>query len=255
MQASITGANHITPGAAGFRPEFLDFRRGIRVGRLEEQERITRIIKHALEERYGQSFITEKWGRGVYWRWIGWLPLANRAAKPLSSHLSFGCAKFFIYLDTEEELFQCGMQVERGYIRPPAGNRACRLQADWDWHRLLAGLKPRGRLERELRRLLREGFRIFGGGWESGAADYGAKDFPGVAELRRILENAPKSHWAGFQLYYPMTETEVKASTGEDLVHSMLAVFDETAPVMNCVMQIRLGAAPSAAAAARATMR
>lgn len=250
----MRGAHSITPVATGFRPEFLDFRRGIRVGRLEEHERITRIIKHALEARYGQPFITEKWGRGVYWRWIGWLPLANRTAKPLSSHVSFGCAKFFIYMDTEEKLFQCGMQVERGYIRPPAGNRACRLQADWDWHRLLAGLKRRSRLEHELRRLLKEGFRIFGGGWESGAADYGAKDFPGVTELRRTLENAPKSHWAGFQLYYPITEAEVKASMGQDLVDCILAVFDETAPVMNCVMQIRLVGATAAARAVRGTI-
>jgi hypothetical protein len=229
-----------TSRAGGFRPEFLDFQRGIRVGKLDEHERITRIIKRALEARYRQPFITEKWGRGAYWRWIGWLPLANRAAKPLSSHISFGCAKFFIYLDTEEKLFQCGMQVERGYIRPPAGNQACRLQPDWDWHRLIAGLKPRSRLDRELRRLLREGFRVFGGGWESGAADYGAEDFPGVTALRRVLESAPKSQWAGFQVYYPMTEADVRSATGEDLIESILAVFDETAPAMNCVMQISL---------------
>ena len=33
--------------AIGFRPEFLDFRRGIRVANLEPQERITRIQKLA----------------------------------------------------------------------------------------------------------------------------------------------------------------------------------------------------------------
>ena len=227
---------------SGFRPEYLDFRRGIRVGNLEENERITRIIKRALEQRYRQPFLTEKWGRGVYWRWIAWLPLANRKAKPLSSHISFGCAKFFISLDPEERVFQCGMQVERGYIRPPAGRQACRLQPDWDWHRLLAALKPRGRLEQQLRRLLKEGFRIFAGSWEAYAGDYGAQDFPGAVILRRQLENAPKSHWAGFQLYYPMSENEVSQATGQDLVESMLAVFEETLPVMNRVMQVPLSA-------------
>jgi hypothetical protein len=34
--------------AIGFSPEFLDFRRGIHVGNLEENERITRILKLAL---------------------------------------------------------------------------------------------------------------------------------------------------------------------------------------------------------------
>jgi hypothetical protein len=37
--------------AIGFRPEFLDFPRGIRVGNLEDHERITRILKLALEAR------------------------------------------------------------------------------------------------------------------------------------------------------------------------------------------------------------
>ncbi|MBZ5515976.1 MAG: hypothetical protein LAN62_14240 [Acidobacteriia bacterium] len=47
--------------AIGFRPEFLDFKRGIRVGNLEENERITRILKLALEAQHGQPFVTERW--------------------------------------------------------------------------------------------------------------------------------------------------------------------------------------------------
>jgi hypothetical protein len=50
--------------AIGFRPEFLDCPRGIRVGNLEDHERITRILKLALEARYQQPFVTERWGRG-----------------------------------------------------------------------------------------------------------------------------------------------------------------------------------------------
>ncbi len=223
-----------------FRPEFLDFRRGIRVGNLEDHERITRILKLALESRYGQPFLTERWGRGVYWRWIGFLPRANRLAKPLSGHVSFGCAKFFISIDTEEHTFDCGMQVERGYLRPPAGNRACRLAPDWDWHRLLAALKPGGVLDGELKRLLDEGFRVHAGSWEAQPQVFTRADFPGVRRLRRILEAAPKSHWAGFQVYYTMEEPEVRASSGLDLVESMLATFDETVTLMNLVMQVRL---------------
>jgi hypothetical protein len=125
----------VLPGlgvAVGFRPEFLDFERGIHVGNLQDNERITRILKLALEARYGQPFVTERWGRGVYWQWIGYLPRANRAAKPLSASVSFGCSKFFLTVDTDERLFKCGTQVERGYVRAPREYRYCQLRPDWD---------------------------------------------------------------------------------------------------------------------------
>ncbi len=227
--------------AIGFRPEFLDFRRGIRVGNLEESERITRILKLGLEARYGQGFVTERWGRGVFWHWIAFLPRANREAKPLSSHVSFGCSKFFISVDTEDKIFQCGLQVERGYVKAPRAFRSCKLRTDWDWHRLMKGLRTGSAIERELRRLIvREGFSLYAGSWETENAQFSRKNFPGVARVRRLLAAAPKNHWAGFQLYFPMTEEEVRGSTGVDLVESMLAVFHEVTPLMNLTMQIKI---------------
>jgi hypothetical protein len=231
--------------AIAFRPEYLDFRRGIRVGNLEDNERITRILKLALESRYGQPFVTERWGRGVYWQWIGYLPRGNREAKPLSSHVSFGCSKFFITVDTDDRLFKCGMQVERGYLRAPREYRECQLRTDWDWHRLLRALKPRSPMERELRRLvLREGFALHGGSWETEPAYFDRRNFPSMAKLRRLLASAPGNQWAGFQIYYPMREEEVRASTGVDLVEAMLAVFHEVTPAMNLCMQIQLSESP-----------
>jgi hypothetical protein len=38
----------------GFRPDFLDFQRGIRVGKLEDNQHITGILKFVLESEYGQ---------------------------------------------------------------------------------------------------------------------------------------------------------------------------------------------------------
>lgn len=226
--------------AVAFRPEFLDFRRGIRVGNLEPQERITRILKLALESRYQQPFVTDRWGRGVYWQWICFLPRANRLAKPESNRINFGCSKFFLMIDTDEKVFKCGLQVERGYLRPPRGFPQCRLRPDWDWHRLLRGLTPRGPLERELRRLVeREGFRLHAGSWEQ-PRRYGRGNFPGAARLRRVLHSAPAGEWGGFQVYYIMKEEEVRASTGADLVEAMLAVFSEVTPAMNLCMQVRL---------------
>jgi hypothetical protein len=231
----------IPTAAIGFRPEFLDFRRGIRVGNLEDNERITRVLKLALEARYRQPFVTERWGRGVFWQWIGYLPRANRSAKPLSSHVSFGCSKFFLTVDTDDKVFKCGLQIERGYVKAPREFPECRLQSDWDWHRFLKGLRPKSPLERELRRLvLREGFRLYAGSWEVGPHDYSRTNLPSMAKLRRILQAAPANHWAGFQLYYPMREDEVRMATGVDLVDSMLAVFSEVTPAMNLCMQIQL---------------
>lgn len=229
--------------AIRFRPEFLDFKRGIHVGNLEDNERITRILKLALEARYRQPFVTERWGRGVFWQWIGYLPRANRSAKPISSHVSFGCSKFFIMVDTDDKLFKCGLQIERGYLEAPREYRECKLRSDWDWHRLLKGLKPESPMERELRRLvLREGFRLYAGSWETGPEEFSKGNFPGMNKLKRVLQAAPRRHWAGFQLCYAMRDDEVRGAAGVDLVESMLAVFGEVTAAMNLCMQIQLEA-------------
>ena len=158
---------HVPKAAIGFKPEFLDFDRGIRVGNLEDGERITRLLKLELEARHRQPFVTERWGRGVFWIWIGFLPRANRTAKPVSSAVSFGCSKFFIMVDADAREFKCGLQVERGYLKAPAEYRQCELREDWDWNRLVGALKTGSQMESEIDRLVRhEGFRLHAGGWE-----------------------------------------------------------------------------------------
>jgi len=223
-----------------FRPEFLDFRRGIRVGKLEDNQRITRILKLSLEERFGEAFITERYGRGMYWRWIGLLPRSNRLAKALSSDVSFGCAKFFIMIDVEEAAFKCGLQVERGFVTAPAERRAFVLREDWDWHRLVKRLRKNSPLEAELTRLITvEGFQC-----QTGTLDepvrFTAETWSGAPNLRRSLQRAAGNDWAGLQVFYPMTEQEVGSTNGLDLVESMLAVFDEVTPLMNGCMQVEL---------------
>ena len=227
--------------AIQFRPEYLDFERGIRVGNLDDNARITRILKLSLEHKHRQPFVTERWGRGVYWQWIAFLPRANRSAKPFSAHVSFGCSKYFVTVDTGEKLFKCGLQIERGFLKAPPEYRNCELQPDWDWHLLVHSLKRGSALEKELDRLVkREGFRLFAGSWEAEAHSYSRKDPPKTRELRRILEEARGDHWAGFQLYYPMRPQEVRAAGGPDLIDAMLAVFDEVTPAMNLCMQVQL---------------
>jgi hypothetical protein len=239
MSPQFQPAQPFPRAAIGFLPDYLDFQRGICVGNLEDNQRITRILKLALEARYREPFVTERYGRGVYWQWIGFLPRANRSAKPVSSKVSFGCSKFFLTIDTDEHLFKCGFSVERGFRESP-DSPAIELKPDWDWHRLVKTLTPSSAMARELKRLvMREGFQIDAGGWEDRYAITKNK-FPGMAKLRKILDDAPPASWAGFQVYYPMPEKEVRSSSGVDLVESMMAIFEEVTPAMNLCMQIRL---------------
>jgi hypothetical protein len=96
-------------------------------------------------------------------------------------------------------------------------------------------------MERELKRLvLREGFVLHGGSWESEGAHFTRDNLPSMRKLRGLLAAAPAAHWAGFQLYYPMSEGEVGASSGLELVEAMLAVFREVTPAMNLCLNVRL---------------
>lgn len=240
MSRQFQAARPFPRTAIGFLPEYLDFERGIRVGNLEDSQRITRILKLELESRYQEPFVTERYGRGVYWQWIGFLPRANRSAKPISSKVSFGCSKFFLTVDADEQLFKCGFSVERGFRVNP-DFPAIELKADWDWHRLTKSLKPAGPMARELRRLVMvEDFRIDAGGWGERFAVTKSK-FPSMPRLKKALDDAPGASWAGFQVYYPMPKEEVRGSSGVDLVEAMMAIFEEVTPAMNLCMQIRLG--------------
>ncbi|MEJ2111038.1 MAG: hypothetical protein P8Z37_14240 [Acidobacteriota bacterium] len=226
--------------AIRFRPEYLDFKRGIRVGNLGDNERITRILKLAIEDACQTSFVTERYGRGVYWQWIGFLSRANRAAKPVSSNVGFGCSKFVVTIDPRDSLFKCGFSVERGFAADDPDYRKFELKPDWDWNRLVKQTKEGSPFYRELRRLVvREGFAVDAGSWE-GPFTFRRKDFPGPAKLRKVLRDAPGDSWAGFQVYYPMKQKDVAESAGADLIEAMLAVFREVTAAMNCCMQEKL---------------
>jgi hypothetical protein len=153
--------------------------------------------------------------------------------------VSFGCSKFFVEIDADDRLFKCGLQIERGYVRPPADARACRLRSDWDWQRLIRALTPRGELERELKRLTRDGFMVHAGSW-SEPHEYSRRTLPGAAALRRVLDRAPAREWCGVQVYYPMTEPDVRRMRGPDLIDAMFTVFEEVRPAMNMTIQVPL---------------
>ena len=241
------------PTGEAFRPEWIDFDRGIRVGNLEPHERITRILKHRLEEEYGTGFVTDRWGRGVYWQWICWLPRADREAKTVSRASNFGCAKLYISADRSRRIFQCGLAIERGFITGTPSFPGILLQKDWDWHRLMKQCSPDTDLDRELRRLVkREGFSVAIGG-PGGNVTFTRKEFASARQISDAARKAPRNAWSGFDLYYPMTESEVQASSGYELVQAVLGAFAEVVPLMNMCMQVRLTARGSATPSGRGT--
>ncbi len=225
------------PTGEAFRPEWIDFAHGIRVGNIEPHERITQILKFHLEQRYRTPFVTDRWGRGVYWQWICWLPRANREAKPVSNKVNFGCAKLFSSVEQDTKIFKSGLQIERGYAAGPEPYPGCLLQPDWDWHRLM---KASAALDKELHRLLcREGFVAEVGDWETNAV-FTRQNFKSARQIRDAARRYSKREWAGFQLYYPMPEREVRACTGLELVKAVCGVFTEVIPAMNLCMQVAL---------------
>ena len=233
------------PTGEAFRGEWIDFQRGIRVGNIEPHERITQILKFHLEQRYHTPFVTDRWGRGVYWQWICWVSRANRQAMPISHDVNFGCAKLFITADSDTQIFRCGLAVERGYITGPESGNAWGLRPDWDWHRFMKQCAAGTDLDRELiRLLLREGFvaAVLGSQQE---IQFSSKNFLSAKQIQEAARQLPREEWAGFQLYYPMPETEVRACSGYELVKAMCGVFDEAIPAMNCCMQVPLAQADS----------
>jgi hypothetical protein len=228
------GAGELPTGEA-FRSEWIDFQRGIRVGNLEPHERITQILKFHLEQTYRTPFVTDRWGRGVYWQWICWLPKANRLAKPVSHDVNFGCAKLFIMADGDRQVFQSGLQIERGYLTGPEASKPWGTREDFDWYRLVRQCRPGTVFDRELRRLVqREGFAAAVIGEEQRV------EVATVGECRAAMTRCRPDEWAGFQLYYPLPAREVRACTGLELVQAIKGVFGEVIPAMNCCMQIAL---------------
>jgi len=226
------------PVRPAFKREFLDFERGIRMGNLEPHERITQIIKYHLMERHRRDFIIDKWGRGVYWQWICWVVRADREAKPISSGYNFSCAKFFISLKRDERSLQAGMQIERAYLRRGHGPvDEVYAEEDWDFYRLVKGLRKGSPLEKELRRLVEvEGFTAHVGGTSSEEHAFRGHKWGSAAAIRRACEAVPDDAWGWFQLYYAIPEKELKEMDGSEIVAAILAIFDEVTPAMNLVM-------------------
>jgi hypothetical protein len=182
--------------------------------------------------------VIDKWGRGRYWQWICWLPRANREAKPRSSGYNFSCAKFFISAEREEREFQAGLQIERAPLGTGRGpvREVCAAD-DWDYYRLLAGLKQGSPLAKQIERLVvKEGFTATAGAFGDMKV-FRKRTWAGLSAIRSACRRMSEDEWGGFQLYYPLGEKELDTMDGGEIVAATLAIFDEVTPAMNLVMQ------------------
>jgi hypothetical protein len=226
------------PVRPAFKREFLDFEHGIRMGGLEPHERITQIVKARLKEKHGRDLVIDKWGRGRYWQWICWIVRENRDSKPTSGGLSFASAKFFVSLERDDRTLEAGLQVERGRLRTGRGKpHEVYAAPDWDFYRLVEGLKKGTPLATELDRLIRvEGFSArVGGAWEASQTFQGTR-WGGPEKVRRACESVPPDAWGWFQVAYPTPEKELINMDGADIIATVLAIFDEVTPLANLVM-------------------
>jgi hypothetical protein len=228
------------PTGEAFDNAWIDFQNGIRVGNLEPEQRITRILKHHLETKHGVSFVTDRWGRGVYWQWICWVPRPNREAKPMSHGANWCSAKLYITVDRKAGVFESGMTVERGFVAGPDARLPWGLKDDWDWHRMIAQCRKGSALDAETARLVKdEGFvaAIAGG---AGTTRFDARSWTSALQVRNAAAKCPAREWAGFNLYYPMPEAEVRATPGPELVKAIEGVFAQLVPAKNLCMAVPL---------------
>jgi hypothetical protein len=229
----------VEPTGEAFESSCIDFVNGIR-GNLEPEERITRILKHHLETKHGVPFVTDRWGRGVYWQWICWVPRPNREAKPESRGANWCSAKLYITVNRKAAAFESGMTVERGYVAGPDARLSWGLKDDWDWHRLIAQCRKGSALDAELARLVKdEGFVVAVAGG-AGTTRFDARSWTSALQVRNAVKKCPAREWAGFNLYYPMPEVEVRATPGPELVKAIEGVFAQLVPAMDLCMEVPL---------------
>jgi hypothetical protein len=122
-----------------FKAEWIDFKKGIRVGHLEEDQRITQILKKQLFKTFDEDFLIDHWGRGLYWSYIWFCPRANLKAKNFKGPGQFPSAKYFIGVDSDRRLFLSGFYIESGYRK--SDEPRYQRNADWDWNRFILNLK------------------------------------------------------------------------------------------------------------------
>ena len=86
------------------------------------------------------------------------------------------------------------------------------------------------------------------GDWTDNAV-FTAANYKSAGQIRAAVRHCPARQWAGFQLYYPMPERELRTCTGYELIKAVCAVFTAVVPAMNACLQVPLTPLSTAAPA------
>ncbi len=223
---------------SAFQTNWIDMDRGIRVGHLEEDERITWILKQRLKESFGERFLIDRWGRGVYWQYVWFVPEGNWRAKNIGGSGHFASAKYFISVDQDRRVFQAGLFLESGHQKD-SDPRFVRTR-QWDWPRFTRRLARDTQFRLALSRLIRkDGFELAVGFGEDRVIFDSAR-FRGPGSILSEIRRRPAGGWTVVSLYYPMLEDELQRTRGPAVVDATMAVFNELLPIMNGCLKVGL---------------
>lgn len=226
------------PDGSAFRAEWVEAGRGIRVGHLRPEERLTQILKFRLREIFGQDFLVDRWGRGSVWSTVWFVPRPNRIAKGYPGAGHFSSAKFYVGTHAGADDVRAGFHIESGLGRSPDHPEYERAP-NWDWNRFLAALRGNDALDAELRRLVRrDGFRVSLGFFERDAL--APETFQGSRTLLRAVRRMDRDAWIGVLVDYGWSDEEIQSTGGPGFVDAVVAVCLELAGVMNAALEIPL---------------
>lgn len=219
-----------------FKTQWIDFKKGIRVGHLEEDQRITQILKKCLFKVFNEDFLVDHWGRGLFWSYIWFCPRANLKAKNFKGPGQFPSAKYFIGIDSDRSLFVSGLYVESGYNK--SEEPRYQRNSDWDWNRFVAKLKKDSTFQKEIQRLIfEESFELVIG-FEENLKIFNRENFKDVKSICNEIEKRLKEDWVVVQIYYPLSEKEVKSMKGSELIQATMGIWSESSNLMNACLQI-----------------
>jgi hypothetical protein len=221
-----------------FNTQWIDFKKGIRVGHLEEDQRITQILKKRLLKLFNEDFLIDHWGRGLFWSYIWFCPRKNLKAKNFKGPGQFPSAKYFIGVDSNRRLFVAGFYVESGYneSEEPRYQR----NSDWDWNRFVVKLKKDSVFQKEVQRLMFEEDFELAIGFEENLKIFDKQNFKDLEPVCDEINKRLNEDWVVVQIYYPLSEKELKSMNGAELIQAIMGIWSESAGLMNACLRVPL---------------
>jgi len=142
--------------AIGFKPEYLDCTRGIRVGNLEDHQRITRISKQASRRATAKTSSPNGGDAASSGSGSAPQPCQSRGQAQVERR-KLRVLEVLHHGRHRIRRFKCGMQWSAATCARRRGT-AVPASVRLDWHRLVSAIQPRSVTYRDLQRLLADEF-------------------------------------------------------------------------------------------------